>query len=190
MTLFPQLTIFSDQTPTYRAGVEYLQQISIFLPDDRMVDVMANLRDRVSICTWIGTSIGTINLQLQSHLHACDECFDRIDRRPMQIFAVPLSASIRLDGFCNIDTNPMTILVDVGRVPAADWLAIVVHEYAHAQLGKAGHNSEYAKILDRLCLGLGLPSVRPNSSLEHWPPYRPQIDPLAFWRGELESTQK
>jgi hypothetical protein len=182
------LIIFSEKTPTYRAGVEYLQQISIFLPDSQMVDVMTNLRDRVSICTWIGTSIGAINLQLHAHLRACDECFNQIDRRSIQIFAVPLSASIRLDGFCNIDTNPITILVDVGRVPAADWLALVAHEYAHAQLGMAGHNSEYAKILDRLCLGLGLPSVHPNSSLEHWPPYRPQIDPLAFWRGEREPT--
>jgi hypothetical protein len=172
----------------YRAGVEYLQQISGFLPDTQMVDVMANLRDRVSICTWIGDSIESVNLRLQSCLKACDECFNEIDRRSIQIFAVPFATSVRLDGFCNIDTNPTTILVDVGRVPEHDWLALVAHEYAHAHLGIAGHDAEYARILDRLCLGLGLPSIQQNSSLSHWPPYQPTIDPIAFWRGETRSS--
>ncbi len=149
-----------------------------------MVDVMANLRDRVSICTWIGTSIGSVNLRLQSCLKVCDECFNPVDRRSIQIFAVPLATSVRLDGFCNIDTNPTTILVDVGRVPPPDWLALIAHEYAHAHLGVAGHDAEYAMILDRLCLGLGLPSIGQNTNLHHWPPYQPTIDPVAFWRGE------
>jgi hypothetical protein len=149
-----------------------------------MVDVMANLRDRVSICTWIGNSIESVNVRLRSYLKTCDECFNPIDRRSIQIFAVPFATSVRLDGFCNIDTDPTTILVDVGRVPPPDWLALVAHEYAHAHLGVAGHDAEYAKILDRLCLGLGLPSIQQNSSLAHWPPYRPNVDSMAFWRGE------
>jgi hypothetical protein len=172
------------QTTAYLDGVEYLEKISVFLPDSQMVDVMANLRDRVSIYTWMGKSIGAVNLQLQAHLRACDECFNQIDRRSIQIFAVPFATSIRLDGFCNINTNPTTILIDVGRVASTDWLALVAHEYAHAHLGAAGHDLEYAKILNHLCLGLGLPSIHQNSSLSHWPPYPPAIDPLAFWRGE------
>jgi hypothetical protein len=178
------LVIESEYSLAYRAGVEYLQQISEFLPDTKMVDVMANLRDRVAICTWIGHSIESVNLRLQSCLKACDECFNPIDRRSIHIFAVPFATAVRLDGFCNIDTNPTTILIDVGRVPPQDWLALVAHEYAHAHLGVAGHDAEYARILDRLCLGLGLPSIQQNSSLYHWPPYRPTLDPVAFWRGE------
>jgi hypothetical protein len=188
--------ISKEQTQAYQAGVDYLQQISVLLAvggaspleNRQMVDVMANLRDRVTICTWIGKSIGVVNLRLQSHLRTCDECFKPLDRRSMQIFAVPLAASIRLDGFCNIATSPISILVDVGRVAPPDWLALVAHEYAHAHLGAAGHDAEYALLLNHLCLGLGLPvrsSIHSNSSLAVWPPYQPTIDPLAFWRGEI-----
>jgi hypothetical protein len=175
------------QAQAYRDGVEYLDKISAVLPDLQMIDVMANLRDRVSICTWIGKSIGAVNLQLQSYLQACDECFNASDRRSIQIFAVPFAASVQLDGFCNIEIAPTTIVVDVGRVAPADWLALVAHEYAHAHLGVSGHNAEYAKILSHLCLGLGLPnrsSTQSDIELHYWPPYTPVLDPLEFWRGE------
>ncbi len=191
--------ISQAQTQAYQAGVNYLQQISALLPvggkpapveNPQMVDIMTNLRDRVSVCTWIGQSIGVLNLQLQSYLRACDECFNEIDRRSIQIFAVPFAASIRLDGFCNLATTPISILVDVGRVAPTDWLALIAHEYAHAHLGYAGHDLEYAKILNHLCLGLGLPvlsSIQSEANLLYWPPYQPTIDPLAFWRGESTS---
>ncbi len=109
-----------------------------------------------------------------------------LDRRSIQIFAVPLAASMQLDGFCNIEIVPVTILVDVGRVAPADWLALVAHEYAHAHLGIAGHDRSYAQILNHLCLGLGLaqPLPRAEADLLFWPPYSPQLDPLALWRGE------
>jgi hypothetical protein len=176
-----------EQAQAYRDGVEYLDKISAILPDLQMVDVMANLRDRVSICTWIGKSIGAVNLQLQADLRACDECFNVVDRRSIQIFAVPFAASVRLDGFCNIEITPTTILVDVGRVAPADWLALVAHEYAHAHLGISGHDAKYARILGHLCLGLGLPnrsSMQNDIELYYWPPYPPVLDPLEFWRGE------
>ncbi|MFM2304581.1 MAG: hypothetical protein RLZZ135_1993 [Cyanobacteriota bacterium] len=176
-----------EQAQAYWDGVKYLDQISAVLPDLHMVDVMANLRDRVSICTWIGKSIGSVNLQLRLYLQACHECFNEIDRRSIQIFAVPFATSVRLDGFCNIEILPTTILVDVGRVEPTDWLALVAHEYAHAHLGVSGHNSEYAKILSHLCLGLGLPnrsSIQSDIELYYWPPYQPVLDPLKFWRGE------
>ena len=87
------------------------------------IDVMDNLRDRVSIYNWIGKQIATVNRSLQVHLNACDECFNPSDRRSIQIFAVPFASSMQLDGFCNINTTPTTILVDVGRVASPDWLA-------------------------------------------------------------------
>jgi hypothetical protein len=154
-----------------------------------MVDVMSNLRDRVSICNWIGTQIETVNRSLEVHLKACDECFNLIDRRPIQILALPLASSVKLDGFCNINAEPTTILVDVGRVAPADWLALVAHEYAHAHLGYPGHDREYVRVLSHLCLGLGFaqPSFPPDDRRIYcWPPYTPKIDPLAWWRGEGE----
>jgi hypothetical protein len=177
-----------SQAPADRAGAEYLAKIAPLLPDPQAIDVMTNLRDRETICTWIGKSIGTVNLQLQAHLNACSECFMPLDRRSIQIFAVPLASSVQLDGFCNINTEPVTILVDVGRVAPPDWLALVAHEYAHAHLGYAGHDRQYAHILNHLCLGLGLAQPlldRAEADLLFWPPYPPELDSLAFWRGEV-----
>jgi hypothetical protein len=161
-----------------------------------MVDVMSNLRDRVSICSWIGLQIETVNRSLQAHLSACQECFDPCigkaslaeNHRSIQILAVPFASSVQLDGFCNINATPTTILVDVGRVAPADWLALVAHEYAHAHLGYPGHGREYARVLSHLCLGLGFaqPSFQPDDrNIYCWPPYSPTIDPLAWWRGEV-----
>lgn len=152
-----------------------------------MVDVTRNLRDRVSICNWIGRQIETVNRSLQVHLMACHECFNPADRRSIQILAVPFATSVQLDGFCNINAEPTTILVDVGRVAPVDWLALVAHEYAHAHLGYPGHDRQYAQVLSHLCLGLGFaqPSLTPvDRSIYCWPPYSPTIDPLAWWRGE------
>lgn len=181
--------ITSNQTQTYRDGVAYLQRIQLLLPEAQMIDVMANVRDRVSICNWIGDRIESVNRSLQAHLQACHECFDPIDRVAIDIFAIPFTSSVRLDGFCNINTTPITILADVGRVAPADWLALVAHEYAHAHLGYPGHDQEYAKVLSHLCLGLGFPqpSIIPNDqSLYYWPMYSPVIDPLDWWRGNRE----
>ena len=106
--------IEDDRTPAYRNGVAYLDKIQFLLPDPQMVDVMANLRDRVSICNWIGNRIESVNISLQAHLNACHECFHPIvgaadleaNRRSIRIFAVPFASSVRLDGFCNITTTP------------------------------------------------------------------------------------
>jgi hypothetical protein len=173
-----------EQTQTYRNGVEYLCQIESRLPDPRMVDVMANLRDRVAICNWIGGQIEAVNTLLRSHVETCHQCFDIGDRREIEIFAVPLADALGLDGFCNITTVPTTILIDVGRVAQPDWLALVAHEYAHAHLGCPGHDRAFADVLSHLCLGLGFAQPHPDHQcLNYWPPYPHIIDPLAWWRG-------
>jgi hypothetical protein len=175
----------SEQTQTYRDGVEYLRQIESRLPDPRMVDVMANLRDRVVICHWIGSQIEGINALLRSHVETCHQCFDISDRREIEILAVPLADAVGLDGFCNITTVPTTVLIDVGRLAQSDWLALVAHEYAHAHLGYPGHDRAFADVLSHLCLGLGFAQpVLTDRQLHYWPPYPPEIDPLAWWRGE------
>jgi hypothetical protein len=179
--------ITSKETAKYQVGVDYLQRIQLLLPDPDMIDVMDNLRDRILICNWIGDRIASVNRSLQVHLQACHDCFDLSDRKSIDIFAIPFASSVQLDGFCNITTVPTTILVDVGRVAPADWLALVAHEYAHAHVGHPGHDQAYAQVLSHLCLGLGFPqpAIIPNDrSLYYWPMYSPAIDPLAWWRGE------
>jgi hypothetical protein len=185
--------ISSSQTPAYRDGVAYLQQVQLLLPDPRMIDVLQNVRDRVLICNWIGDQIELVNRSLQANVQACHECFDPVVRQSINIFAVPFASSVPLDGFCNITTVPTTILIDAGRVAPADWLAVVVHEYAHAHVGHPGHDRAYAQVLSHLCLGLGFrqPSMISNDqSLYSWPIYSSVLDPLAWWRGEEEPDSK
>jgi hypothetical protein len=175
------------QTQPFEGGFEYLQRVQSLLPDPRMVDVMANVRDRAKIYSWIGTHVGSVNLLLQSYVKACHECFEIGERRSIDIFALPFAASVGLDGFCNLAMTPTTIFVDIGRVAPANWRSLVAHEYAHAHLGYAGHDRTYAQTLHHLCLGLALPqplSTATPESLRYWPPYAPIIDRLAFWRGE------
>jgi hypothetical protein len=156
------------------------------LPNPAMVDVEKNFRDRTQIYAWIGNHIHGVNALLQAHLIACHNCFHLSERRPMQIYAVPLASLFGLDGFCNISTQVSTLFIDTGRLLPQDWLALVAHEYTHAHLGSPGHHHEFAMILTRLCLGLGLdlPTDLTEAGLQRSPSYCSTLDPLAFWRGE------
>ncbi|BAZ38424.1 hypothetical protein NIES4101_43610 [Calothrix sp. NIES-4101] len=191
----------------YTRGVEYLKMVQRLALQPEMVDVLEptftilsttlRMSDReftlqeyrISICNWIGQNIYTVNAQLNTYLQVCHECFHPQERRNIRIFAVPLSHSLGIDGFCNILINPTTILIDVGRVAPNDWLGIVAHEYAHAHLGLSGHNYQFANILCHLCLGLGLEpptweTTTMESSLRSWPYCQSTTNPLAFWIGE------
>lgn len=172
----------------YNRGVEYLRGMQNLLPDPAMVDVMGNLRDRSIICTFLGENIDAVNADLRRCLVACHDCFHPQQRRLIQIFAVPLTQSLGLDGLCHLSNSGSAILVDVGRLARKDWLRLVAHEYAHAYLNSPGHGQEFAAVLSHLCLGLGLepPPNQINSILQSWPPYTPTLDALAFWRGERE----
>ena len=78
----------------------------------------------------------------------------------------------------------MTIVVDVGRVERHHWLGLVAHEYAHAQVGKPGHDQAFADVLNHLCLGLGLPCPgNTEAQLKSYPGGLPVVDALALWRG-------
>ena len=176
----------------FTKGLHYLQRMQQLALEPEMVDVMYNLRDRSTICTWIGQHIDAINAELYGHLLACYGCFYAQNRPAIQVLAVPLSPTLGIDAQCNILARPITILIDVGRVAAPDWLAIVAHEYAHAHVGHPGHSAEFCAVLSHLCLGLGLepPPAQPDLSaaayttaLQSWPYCRSLADPLAFWRG-------
>ncbi len=171
----------------FRRGLEYLHAMQDLALEPEMVNLLESVRDRATILTWIGKNIDAVNAILQQCLLACHDCFHPQERRSMQIFAVPLAQSLGLDGLCNIATNPITILIDVGRVAPDGWLSIVAHEYAHAHIASPGHHPSFAVVLSHLCLGLGLhsPDESTEWTLRSWPPYTPTLTPLAFWRGEL-----
>ncbi|MGA7933795.1 MAG: hypothetical protein WCA35_09630 [Kovacikia sp.] len=178
------------ESPTEHAssrGLEYLRRVEQLTLEPGMVDIFDNLRDQQVVCQWIGEHIPRVNSRLNQCLQACHDCIHPQKRRLMQIFAIPLAQSLQLDGVCNIETQPVTILIDVGRVPYSDWVAVVAHEYAHAHLGKPGHDAYFAQVLTHLCLGLNLQppvwEIGMESQLQYWPPYEPVLDPLAFWRS-------
>lgn len=181
------LLIASDP---FAQGLDYLYEMQRFAIDPALINLLDHSSDRIPVCTWIGHHITSVNAELTVCLQACHDCFHLWQQRPMQIFAVPLSPALRIDGFCNLQTDPITILIDVGRVVPDDWLALVVHEYAHAHAGSPGHHEDFVKILEHLCLGLGLEpppaALSQQEILRSWPYCHPTKDPLAFWRGQPE----
>lgn len=166
-------------------GWEYLQTARQLAPAGDVVAISDDIGLRIRICTWIGENISAVNQELADCLEACHQCFYPANRPQCRILAVPLASRLRLDALCNILVEPTTILIDVGRVPPPDWLAAVVHEYAHAYLKAPGHDRPFYDVLTHLCLGLGLspPPLAVETLLRHWPPYHPPTDPRAFWLG-------
>ena len=185
-----QMTTSSDP---FTQGLDYLYGVRSLAPAPEMVDLVHDLTLRIPICTWIGNHIQAVNAELTACLQACHDCFHPWEQPQIQIFAAPLAQSFGLDGLCNLETEPVTLLIDAGRLATADWVALVSHEYAHAHAGSPGHHEAFARSLTHLCLGLGIapPLDRLNSQdcLRSHPEYRSTPDPLAFWRGESEDWQ-
>lgn len=170
----------------YEMGLAYLQRVRDLALAADMVMIPDNLGDRARLCNRIATSITSINTQLNHHLQQCHQCFHRADRRAMQIFAAPINSAFGIDGCCNLDTQPITLLIDVGRVHPENWLGLVVHEYAHAHAGHPGHHAPFIAALRQLCLGLGFPPLPHQASADFWqswPHCHPRADSLAFWLG-------
>ncbi len=187
-SLVGKLLITTSVDPFTR-GLDYLYGARSLALDPEMVDVVYDMDKRIPICTWIGQHIDAVNASLNACLQACHDCFHPWEQCAIQIFAAPLAQSFRIDGLCNLQTNPMTILIDVGRIVQEDWLALVIHEYAHAHAGSPGHHQEFAKSLAHLCLGLAIAPppcqlAKETSFLRSYPYCRSTPDPLAFWRGE------
>lgn len=154
-----------------------------------MIDPTEDFRQRLAITCWIGEHIQALNDSLIRLLADCQACLKSEHQPIVDIFAVPLAQEWQIDGCCNVSLTPPTILVDVGRVVPADWIRLVVHEYAHACVGLPGHSPAFLRILTHLCLGLGLEAPPPNSPeavLSYWPPYRPTDNALSLWMGLSE----
>lgn len=185
--------IITTSNDPFARGLDYLYAVRSLALDPDMIDQVYDLEQRVPICTWIGTHIEAINAQLVAHLQACHACFHAWEQPAVQVLAAPLASACGLDAFCNLQTHPISILVDVGRMLPQNWLYVVAHEYAHAHAGVPGHHQQFAQSLAHLCLGLGivLPPYRPDmeDDLRFYPYYQPTSDPIAFWRGEGSDWQ-
>lgn len=172
-------------------GLDYLYQMRTLAIEPEVISIVYDLEVRIPVCIWIAHHIEAINSRLDACLQACHDCFHPWQQRPMQIFAAPFSEAFGIDGLCNVQTDPITLLVDVGRVVPDDWLALVAHEYAHAYLGSPGHHADFGRILTHLCLGLGLDvpldSVNPMIDWRSLPYYQRTPHPLAFWLGHLSA---
>lgn len=186
--LVEKLIVTTSSDPFTR-GLDYLYGVRSLALDPEMVSEVYDLERRIPVCTWIGEHIDAVNASLNGYLQACRDCFHPWEQPPTQICAAPLAQSFGIDGLCNLFTNPITLLLDVGRVEPSDWLRLVVHEYAHAHAGSPGHHLQFARSLTHLCLGLGIappPTSQPHP--EAWlccyPHCAPSPDPSAFWRGE------
>jgi hypothetical protein len=193
LTVSQPLICTSNPDPFAR-GLDYLYGVRRLAIDPDIVDLVHSPQLRQPICVWIDQHIQQINSQLQSLLQLCHSCFHPNQQPDLQILAAPLSQAYGVDALCNLHSQPQTILVDVGRVIPSHWLLLVVHEYAHAHAGTPGHHAAFAQSLSHLCLGLGitLPIWQPGQEeqLRSFPPCLPTRDPLAFWRGDAEPTER
>ncbi len=180
------MALSTDCDPFSR-GLDYLYQIRALAIEPDLIQIIYQSKERIPVCTWIGSHIDTVNAVLQQQMQACQACFHPWEQRSIQIFAAPFADGFGVDGVCNLTHRPITLLVDVGRVLPQDWLALVAHEFAHAQVGSPGHSTEFARVLTHLCLGLGLTLPTGSSqAATDWrslPPYRKTANPLAFWQG-------
>jgi hypothetical protein len=180
--------IVTTNTDPFTRGLDYLYGVRSLALVPEMVGVVDDLDHRTSICIWIGNHIDRVNSQLNRDLQICHDCFHLQDQPPIQIFAAPLVQAFGMDGLCNLQINPVTILIDVGRVVPKDWLRLVAHEYAHAQVGSPGHHLQFARSLTHLCLGLQIAPPLDHPNRQDWLRFYPDCiatqDPLAFWRGE------
>jgi hypothetical protein len=185
--LVRSLIVTTSHDPVTR-GLDYLYGLRSLAIDPDMIDIMHNPDHRIPVATWIGSNIDRINTELATLVQACTDCCYASDRPLLQAWAAPLAQSYNICGLCNLQTEPTTILVDLGRVARSDWLALVVHEYAHAQAGSPGHHQDFATALVHLCRGLSLPlpAIKPGEedNLRLYPACQIVSDSWSWWQGQ------
>jgi hypothetical protein len=173
-------------TPQAQAGLAYLERLRQFELEPGMIDFWGGQADRHHLYAQLTTYSPQLNATLQRHLQACANCFYPEHQVPLEIYAAPLVPTLGIDAFCNIRLRPGVIVIDLGRVIAADWLPVVAHEYAHGMVGSVGHSPRFAQVVGHLCLGLGLavPSAPlSEAQLRSYPPCQATLCPLDFWRS-------
>ena len=133
----------------------------------------------------IGQYVHAINRQLDRILQHFLDCFEIAQQPQVQVFAAPIMAKAGIDGFCNFQHHPITLMVDPSRILTADWPHLVAHELAHGIARTDGHGPRFKQALDHLCLAHDLP-LAPGNSLEtnvlpYWPPCRQNPSRDRFW---------
>jgi hypothetical protein len=178
--------IKTAMTPQAQAGLAYLEQLRQFELEPGMIDFWGDQADRHHLYAQVAAHSPQLNATLRRHLQACADCFYLENQVCLEIYAAPLVPTLGIDAFCNIRLRPGVIVVDLGRVMAADWLKVVAHEYAHGLVGSVGHSPRFAQVVGHLCLGLGLaiPPASPLSAaqLRSYPPCHATLCPIDFWR--------
>jgi hypothetical protein len=132
----------------------------------------------------LGLHIDGVNQQLDDILQECLACFHPEKRPAVQILAAPIVPRAGLDGFCNLEVQPITLMVDPSRIMRADWNKLVIHELAHGMARSAGHGETFRDALSHLCLAFDLPEPPGAASaqvLQSWPPYQTNPAWATFW---------
>lgn len=172
----------NGEEPGFRAA-RYLQIIRDLAVNPYWIGLSDQGVDCSQALKWIGHHVGEINHQLEAILQECLTCFHPDQRPETQIFAAPILSKAGIDGFCNLNVTPVTLIVDPGRVMCPDWYKLVIHEVAHGMANSAGHGEAFRNALAHLCLAFDLPEPPADAPrlLQTWPPYLANTAPALFW---------
>jgi hypothetical protein len=173
----------SENAETPRKSAQYLGVVRDLSINPYWVGLSEQGSDCSVALNWLASHIGSINRELDAILQDCLGCFHAGQRPEVQIFAAPILPRAGIDGFCNPDVQPVTLVVDPGRVARADWYRLVIHELAHAMAKSAGHGEPFRTALGHLCLAFDLPTPPDDSPdlLQIWPPYEANPHWAEFW---------
>lgn len=147
---------------------------------------LTNVEDQhLAALTAMGETIHHLNQRLHHILTDLIAGLRSEERPTVQIVAAPIALKVGVDGFCNLHTQPITLIVDPSRSLPADWPHLVVHELAHAVSQGAGHGPRFFQALTALCIAQDFP-MPPSDSVQrgvlpYWPPCRPNPEADQFW---------
>ncbi|WP_198807575.1 hypothetical protein [Leptolyngbya sp. BL0902] len=170
--------------PVVRANA-YLRWVRQRSPQSDWITLPVAAEQHLAVLTALGLDIHTLNQQLHQILMDLLAGL-RLEERPLvQMVAAPLALRVGIDGLCNLQTQPITLIVDPSRIAVDDWPHLVVHELAHALTQGTGHGPRFFHALTALCIAQDLP-IPPSDSLQrgllpYWPPCRPNPQADQFW---------
>ncbi|NJO78577.1 MAG: hypothetical protein HC827_08635 [Cyanobacteria bacterium RM1_2_2] len=78
------MALSTDCDPFSR-GLDYLYQIRALAIEPDLIQIIYQLKERIPVCTWIGSHIDTVNAVLQQQMQACQACFHPWEQRSIQI---------------------------------------------------------------------------------------------------------
>lgn len=183
MALFSHPGSSSSVDPVMRATA-YLAQVRQRSPDPSWIKMPHRHHQYGAALTWIGNHIDNLNGTFQEILEHLINCWPEHQRIPLELWAAPLDPDLGIDGFCCFHCQPMTLVVDPGRIAIDHWPQLVGHELAHAMAHSPGHGESFQRALSHLCIAQGWPLPPGHGDhLKSWPPCQPHPQPQQFWLG-------